>query len=365
MKQSIRGEDVGDERILRIGALAPLSPPGWVEAGQHLLAGLSLAVDDINAAGGLQGNRLELVVRDTAANPEQAALATEELARLGVIALVGEYHSVSARAIAAKADALKVPYLCSSAVIDALMDHPSDWIARLCPPQSVGWKLYADYLLAQGHTRIAVVAQASVYWAAGVRILTDHVAFRGGTLVPLDASNLERMCEALDACGATAVLLLAGFPTPIIEMVNTIRGQKHRRHIVIGAPAGQPEFTEWQAALGAMGAEVPFLQYMPAALPQLGERVKAMLHDRLGRTPSFVAFEGYDTILVLLEAWRLATSRSHGQVAWSELAVEGTRGTITFAKAPEMMAWQWMWPPIQVVQATPEIQGGLAVLATH
>lgn len=365
MEQWIRGTAVNGEHVVRIGALAPLSPPGWVEAGQHLLAGLTLAVEDINAAGGIKGHRLELAVRDTAANPEQAATAAEELARLGVVALVGEYHSVSARAVAAKADALKIPYLCSSAVIDALIDHPSEWIARLCPPQSVGWALYAEYLLAAGHKIIAIAAQESVYWAAGMRILADHVASRGGAVVPLDASDVERMCAELDVCGATAVLLLAGFPTPIVPMVNAIRAQTHRDHIVIGAPAGQPEFTGWKAALGANGAAVPFLRYMPSVLPPLGERVQGALRARLGGTPSFVAFEGYDTILVLLEALRLAASRADGQVAWPELAVDGTRGTITFAKAPGMMTWQWMRPPIQVVQEMPSTQGELAVLAGH
>ena len=44
-----------------IGALVPLTPPGWVHAGRHLLAGLELAVHDINAAGGIGGRPLALV----------------------------------------------------------------------------------------------------------------------------------------------------------------------------------------------------------------------------------------------------------------------------------------------------------------
>jgi ABC-type branched-subunit amino acid transport system substrate-binding protein len=51
---------------VRIGALVPLARPGWVEAGRHLLAGLELAVHEINEAGGIGGRPLELVVRDTA-----------------------------------------------------------------------------------------------------------------------------------------------------------------------------------------------------------------------------------------------------------------------------------------------------------
>lgn len=35
---------------VRIGALVPLTRPGWTDAGRHLLAGLELAVSEANAA---------------------------------------------------------------------------------------------------------------------------------------------------------------------------------------------------------------------------------------------------------------------------------------------------------------------------
>src|SRR6476469_2277685 len=82
---------------VRIGALVPLTRPGWAEAGQHLLAGLELGVREVNDAGGIAGRPLELVVRDTAADPQRAAAAVDALDRLGVAALAGEYHSVVAR----------------------------------------------------------------------------------------------------------------------------------------------------------------------------------------------------------------------------------------------------------------------------
>src|SRR4051812_2573341 len=182
---------------VRLGALVPLTRPGWIEAGQHLLAGLELAVRDFNVAAGFGGRPLELVVRDTAADPRRAATAVDELARLGVVALAGEYHSVVARAAAARADALGVPFLCSSAVIDALTEQPTAWVARLAPAQSRGWRIYADFLLSAGHRRIAVVAETSVYWAAGTRILRDHFAAHGGTVIELGWPALTRadMCD--------------------------------------------------------------------------------------------------------------------------------------------------------------------------
>lgn len=204
-----------DGSSVRIGALVPLSRPGWVEAGQHLLAGLELAVREVNDADGIVGRPLELVVRDTAADPQRAAAAVDELARLGVAALAGEYHSVVARAAAARADALGLPFLCSSAVLDALTEQPTEWVARLAPAQSHGWRIYADFLLGAGHRRIAVAAEPSVYWASGARILRDYLAPRGGTVIELDMRGLAptAVCDELVDNRATALLLLVGHPS--------------------------------------------------------------------------------------------------------------------------------------------------------
>ena len=134
------GAERTDGSPVQIGALVPLTRPGWVEAGRHLLAGLELGAREVNDAGGIGGRPVELVVRDTAADPRRAAAAVDELARLGVAALAGEYHSVVARAAAARADALGLPFLCSSAVLDALTEEPTEWVARLAPAQSHGWQ---------------------------------------------------------------------------------------------------------------------------------------------------------------------------------------------------------------------------------
>lgn len=341
---------------VRIGALVPLTRPGWAEAGRHLLAGLELAVSEVNDAGGIVGRALELVVRDTAADPRKAAAALDDLAGLGVAAVAGEYHSVVARAAAARADALGVPYLCSSAVLDALTEQPTEWVARLSPPQSRGWRVYADFLLGAGHTRIAVATQPSVYWASGIRILRDCLAPRGCTVIELDMSALAptAVCEALVDHGATALLLLVGHPEPAVPIVRSVRGDQRLAEITIGAPAGQPEFAEWSTLLGDDGAGIPFLRYLPQRLTPLGARVGTTLRERLAEAPSFVAFEGYDTVAVLADVLRShGTDRRHIAEAWPRVAVEGTRGQIRFTRAPGISVWQWAGPPIQVVDRDP------------
>lgn len=335
---------------VQIGALAPLTRPGWVQAGRHLLAGLELAVREVNDAGGIAGRPLELVVRDTAADPQKAVAAVDELARLGVAALVGEYHSVVARAAATRADALGLPFLCSSAVLDALTEQPTDWVARLAPAQSRGWQIYADFLLSAGHSRIAIAAQPSVYWASGARILREHL----GTVIEVDMSTPTTVCDELLDNRATALLLLVGIPEPAVPIVKAVRGDQRLTEVMIGAPAGQPELAEWATLLGKDGTGIPFLRYLPDHLSPLGARVEKALRERLAQAPSFVAFEGYDTITVLADVLRShGTDRAGIAESWPHVAVEGTRGQIQFSRTPGINIWQWAWPPIQVVDRDP------------
>lgn len=345
-----------DRSPVRIGALAPLTRPGWVEAGRHLLAGFELAVDEVNEAGGIAGRPVELMVRDTAADPRKAAAAVDELAGLGVTALAGEYHSVVARAAAARADAVGLPFLCSSAVLDALTDQPTQWVARLAPAQSRGWQVYADFLLGAGHSRVALAVDQSVYWASGARILRDHLGRHGGTVIELDARSLTAtaVCDELVGSHATALLLLVGYPEPAVSLVKAVRHDRRLAEIMIGAPAGQPEFAEFASLLGKDSTAIPFLRYLPEHLNPLGTRVDAALRLRLAATPSFVAFEGYDTIAVLAEILRSSgVDRERIANLWPHVAVEGTRGQIRFSRTPGISVWQWAWAPIQVVDRDP------------
>jgi hypothetical protein len=127
---------------------------------------------------------------------------------------------------------------------------------------------------------------------------------------------------------------------------------------MIGAPAGQPEFAEWATLLGDDGAAIPFLRYLPEHLSPLGARVETALRERLAEAPSFVAFEGYDTVAALADLLR-----SHDG-DWPRVAVEGTRGRIQFSRTPGISVWQWAWAPIQVVDRDPADPNRFRILHT-
>ena len=203
--------------------------------------------------------------------------------------------------------------------------------------------------------RQAVAAEPSVYWAAGTRILQDHLS-PGGGVTELNLRDLSpvTVCDELVANDVTAVLLLAGYPEPVVPLVQAIRGDQRLAGTMIGAPAGQPEFAGWLALLGDDGAGIPFLRYLPERLSPLGARAEAALRERLAEAPSFVAFEGYDTVVVLADMLRSAKpDRASLARSWPRVTVEGTRGQIWFSRQPGISVWQWAWPPIQVAGRDP------------
>lgn len=139
-----------------------------------------------------------------------------------------------------------------------------------------------------------------------------------------------------------------------VRIVKSVRRDRRLAEVLMGAPAGQPEFAEWAALLGDDGAAIPFLRYLPERLGPLGARVGTALRERLGEAPSFVAFEGYDTIVVLADALRShGVDRARTAASWPSVAVEGTRGQIRFSRTPGIGVWQWAWPSVQVVDRDP------------
>jgi hypothetical protein len=171
------------------------------------------------------------------------------------------------------------------------------------------------------------------------------------------------VCDELVANRATALLLLVGHPEPAVSIVKAVRRDQRLAEIMIGAPAGQPELAEWARLLGDDGAAIPFLRYLPERLSPLGARVETALRGRLADAPSFVAFEGYDTVAVLADVLRSGgVDRARIAESWPRVGVEGTRGQIQFSRTPGISVWQWAWPPIQVVDRDPAEPGRFRIL---
>ena len=108
---SVAGRASAAEPI-KVGLVAALSGSS-AKSGEGVTRGLEIAIDEINARGGLLGGRpVQLVRRDDESNPSKGQSAARELIdREGVVALFGGIDSPVSLAIVPVATAAKVPFM--------------------------------------------------------------------------------------------------------------------------------------------------------------------------------------------------------------------------------------------------------------
>jgi len=96
---------------MKIGLVAAMSGQS-AKSGEAIVRGLSIAIDEINAKGGVLGKKLELVVRDDESNPGKGLIAARELAqREKVVALFGGLDTPVSLAIVPFVNQAKIPFM--------------------------------------------------------------------------------------------------------------------------------------------------------------------------------------------------------------------------------------------------------------
>jgi branched-chain amino acid transport system substrate-binding protein len=96
---------------LKLGLVAAMSGQS-AKSGEAIVRGLSLAIDEINAKGGLLGKKVELLVRDDESNPAKGVVAARELVqREKVAALFGGLDTPVSIAIVPFMNGAKVPFM--------------------------------------------------------------------------------------------------------------------------------------------------------------------------------------------------------------------------------------------------------------
>lgn len=96
---------------VKLGLVAAMSGQS-AKSGEAIVRGLSVAIDEINAKGGLLGKKVELVVRDDESNPAKGVVAARELAqREQVAAIFGGLDTPVSMAIVPFANQAKIPFI--------------------------------------------------------------------------------------------------------------------------------------------------------------------------------------------------------------------------------------------------------------
>lgn len=202
---------------LKIGYLGTLS-------GRHSDLGVAgrdgtiFAVEEINRAGGINGKRLELVIRDDEGKAGSAQTAARELIAAGVTAIVGPMTSSMAMATVPVINDSPVVMI-SPTVSTGDLSGKDDNFLRIYPTNAQKTLLLAEYVRTSlGLTRLAVVYDLSnrSYTDDWRREFTRRFEALGGAVAPVitfDASGQTdylSVARTLLAKKPQGVLILAG-----------------------------------------------------------------------------------------------------------------------------------------------------------
>ena len=164
-------EAVSTEPI-KIAALTPLSSaggPNFTPWGVQVNAGMQMAVDDINAAGGVDGRMLELIVADTQSNGVDGAAAFERVIEEGIVAAGGVISSDTGLATSRIAEEKSVPLFLVKAGSDAILTQDSRYTFRTCLPAApmVAGPIL-QYAQSQGFTKVGAII-ADYAWGQAMK----------------------------------------------------------------------------------------------------------------------------------------------------------------------------------------------------
>jgi len=156
---------------IAIGQIHPLS--GFLAFdGQELANGLKLAVDEINAAGGIKsmgGAKLKILTGDSEGKPQVAIREVERLYKAGAVAITGCYQSSVTLVATQIAEKFKVPFVVSVAVDDKVTGRDFKYTFRVQPNARQMSRDTAQYL--------SEIIKASNSNAKTIAYLHDDTAF--------------------------------------------------------------------------------------------------------------------------------------------------------------------------------------------
>lgn len=126
-----RQQQSGSNLTINIGFFGDLSGPTF-NYGQSAVNGVLMAADEINQAGGINGQRIDLVIEDDKGSPEASAEITGKLIRnYKVVAIIAAGASGNSLAAAPNAQSAKVPMISPSSTNPAVT-QVGDYIFRAC-----------------------------------------------------------------------------------------------------------------------------------------------------------------------------------------------------------------------------------------
>jgi branched-chain amino acid transport system substrate-binding protein len=212
---------------IRIGAVVSATGPASF-LGEPEKNTLQMQADALNAAGGLLGRPVEVVILDDETDVNKAVLAVDRLLKKeNVVAVVGPTVSGNSLAVAPKFEAAKVP-LVSCAAAEKIVKPVSPWVFKTAQSDRLAVARILSHAKKQGYKKLAILTVSDGYGQAGREVLKEMIPAGGFELIadevygPKDTDMTAQLTK-LKGAAPDAVICWGTNPGPAVVAKNRVQ----------------------------------------------------------------------------------------------------------------------------------------------
>ncbi len=297
------------QNTIKVGEVASLTGKE-ATFGQSSHKGTLLAIEELNAAGGVLGKKFELLTEDNQSKAGESATAARKLlARDKVVALLGEVASSRSLEMAPLAQAQKIPMI-SPASTNPKVTETGNYVFRVCFIDPFQGTVMAKFAVQRGWKKVAILSSSSSAYSVGLAKYFKETHLAGGGTLSAEQKYAEgdkdfkAQLTAIKAAGADAIFV-PGYYTECALIA------KQARELGMNQPLFGGDGWESESLLTIGGAAVEGVffstHYAPdnatSAVATFVKKFKARWKDE---TPDAMAALGYDSAMVLADAMKRA-----------------------------------------------------------
>ena len=179
---------------ISIGVVQPLT--GWAAlGGKNVTAGMKIALERVNAAGGVLSRPLKLIIEDGKADPVESVNAVEKLIRRDKVpAIIGCWASSATLATIPIVKRNKSPLLVSTSTAPMITDKKNKWVFRFTSNNDIDGALMGKYLVPKlGFKKAAYLAVNNDWGRSMAKAVTKIMKDTGGDV------NMVEYCAGSEA----------------------------------------------------------------------------------------------------------------------------------------------------------------------
>jgi branched-chain amino acid transport system substrate-binding protein len=279
--------------------------------GQSSHKGTMLAIEQVNAAGGVLGKKIDLIYEDNQSKPgESATIVKKLITRDHVVAVLGEVASGRSLEAAPICQANKIPMISPSST-NPKVTQTGDYIFRVCYTDPFQGKLLSEFaqktLKAK---RIAMLSDVAAPYSVGLaQYFREPFLASGGEIVieqkySSHDKDFKAQLTAIKAANPDAIFV-PGYYTEAGLIVLQARQLGITVPLFGGDGWEAPELI--QTAGNSLEGTYYSTHYSPEAQsPLVQDFVKKFQARWDGETPDAMAALGYDSAMVLVDAIKRA-----------------------------------------------------------